>query len=80
MIMNDLESSMLSYHGIYYEKFRKIMQRTEKEALILSVLWGSTRIPAHASQTDIPDIYCGIRLSGLQRSSKQSFNMCSSVD
>ncbi len=24
---------MLSYHVIYYEKFRKVMQQTEKEAL-----------------------------------------------
>ncbi len=28
-----LEWTMLSYYVIYYEKFRKIMQRTEKEAL-----------------------------------------------
>ncbi len=26
---------MLSYYVIYYEKFRKVMQQTEKEALIL---------------------------------------------
>ncbi len=31
--MNDLEWPMLSYYEIYYEKFRKIMQWTEKEAL-----------------------------------------------
>ncbi len=34
VIMNALEWSMLSYYVIYYEKFRKIMQWTEKEALI----------------------------------------------
>ncbi len=34
MIMNDLEQPMLSYYVIYFEKFRKIMQRTEKEALM----------------------------------------------
>ncbi len=33
VIMNDLEWSMLSYYVIYYEKFRKVMQRTEKVAL-----------------------------------------------
>ncbi len=33
MIINDLEWPMLSYYVIYYEKFRKVMQRTEKEAL-----------------------------------------------
>ncbi len=32
VIMNDLEQPMLSYYVIYYEKFRKAMQRTEKEA------------------------------------------------
>ncbi len=31
--MNDLEQPMLSYYVIYSEKFRTIMQRTEKEAL-----------------------------------------------
>ncbi len=31
--MNDLEWPMLSYYVIYYEKFGKVMQRTEKEAL-----------------------------------------------
>ncbi len=31
--MNDLEQPMLSYYVIYFEKFRKIMQRTEKDAL-----------------------------------------------
>ncbi len=31
--MNDLEWSMLSYYVIYYEKFKKVMQRTKKEAL-----------------------------------------------
>ncbi len=38
-IMNDLEWPMLSCYVIYYEKFIKIMQWTEKEALtcILSV-------------------------------------------
>ncbi len=33
VIMNDLEWQMLSYYVTYYEKFRKIMQRKEKEAL-----------------------------------------------
>ncbi len=33
VIMNDLEWPMLSYYMIYYEKFRKVMQQTEKEAL-----------------------------------------------
>ncbi len=34
VIMNDLEWPMLSYYVIYYEKFRKIMKRTEKVPLI----------------------------------------------
>ncbi len=33
VIMNDLEWPMLSYYVIYYETFKKVMQRTEKEAL-----------------------------------------------
>ncbi len=33
VIMNDLEWSMLSYYVISYEKFRKVMQQTEKVAL-----------------------------------------------
>ncbi len=33
VLMNDLEWPMLSYYVIYGEKFRKIMQRTEEEAL-----------------------------------------------
>ncbi len=33
VIMNDLEWPMLSYYVIYYERFRKDMQRTEKVAL-----------------------------------------------
>ncbi len=33
VIINDLEWPMLSYYGMYYEKFRKILQRIEKEAL-----------------------------------------------
>ncbi len=33
MIMNDLESQMLSYYVIYYEKFKKVMKRIKKEAL-----------------------------------------------
>ncbi len=32
LIMNDLEWPMFSYYVIYYEMFRKVMQRTEKEA------------------------------------------------
>ncbi len=32
-IINDLECPVLSYYVIYYEKFRKVMQRTEKEVL-----------------------------------------------
>ncbi len=35
--MNDLEWPMLSYYVIYYEKLRKVMQRTEKEALAVCV-------------------------------------------
>ncbi len=31
--MNDLEWPMISYYVIYYEKFTKVMQQTEKEAL-----------------------------------------------
>ncbi len=31
--MNDLEQPMFSSHVIYFEKFRKIIQQTEKEAL-----------------------------------------------
>ncbi len=37
VIMNNLEWAMLSYYVIYYDKFRKIMQWTEKEALNLSL-------------------------------------------
>ncbi len=33
VIMNDLEQPLLSYYVIYFEKFRNVMQRTEKEAL-----------------------------------------------
>ncbi len=33
VIMNDLEWLMLSYYVVYYDKFRKIMQQTEKEVL-----------------------------------------------
>ncbi len=33
VIMNDLELPMLSYYVIYYEKSKKVMQRTGKEAL-----------------------------------------------
>ncbi len=35
VIKNHLEQPMLSYCVIYFEKFRKIMQRTEKEALTI---------------------------------------------
>ncbi len=38
VIMHDLECPMLSYYVIYYEKFRKVMQQTEKVALIISTL------------------------------------------
>ncbi len=31
---------MLSYYVIYFEKFKKVMQRTEKEALTLTGLEG----------------------------------------
>ncbi len=31
--INDLEWPMLSYYVLYYEKFRKVMQQTEKVAL-----------------------------------------------
>ncbi len=34
VIMNDSEQPMFSYYVIYSEIFRKVMQRTEKEALI----------------------------------------------
>ncbi len=37
VIMNDVERLMLSYYMIYYEKFRKAMQLTEKEALIFGI-------------------------------------------
>ncbi len=33
VIMNDLEWPMLSYYVIYDEKFKNVMQWTEKEAL-----------------------------------------------
>ncbi len=33
VIMNDLEWPMFSYYVIYYEKLKKVMQWTEKEAL-----------------------------------------------
>ncbi len=33
VFMNDLEWSMLSYYVIYYDKFRKVVHRTEKESL-----------------------------------------------
>ncbi len=32
VIINDIEWPMLSYYVIYYEKFKKVMQQTEKEA------------------------------------------------
>ncbi len=38
VIMNDLEQPIISYYVIYFEKFRKIMQRTEKEAINISQL------------------------------------------
>ncbi len=31
MIMNDLDQPMFSYYVIYFEKFRKIIQQTEKK-------------------------------------------------
>ncbi len=31
--MNDLEWAMLLYYVIYYDKFKKVMQQTEKETL-----------------------------------------------
>ncbi len=39
VIMNDLELPMLSYYVIYYEKFKKVMWQTEKEALGMFVLY-----------------------------------------
>ncbi len=36
LIMNDWEWPMLSFYVIYYEKFGKVMQRTEKVALIMN--------------------------------------------
>ncbi len=38
VIMNDLEWPMFSNYVIYYEKFRKVIQWTEKVALIISDL------------------------------------------
>ncbi len=38
VIMNDLEWPMLSYYVIYFERFRKVMQQTEKVALMYSTL------------------------------------------
>ncbi len=38
VIMNDLEWLMLSYYMVYYEKLKRIMQRREKEAWIITVL------------------------------------------
>ncbi len=38
VIMNDLEQTMLLYYVVYLEKFRKVMQRTEKEALNNNIL------------------------------------------
>ncbi len=38
VIMNDLEWPILSYYVIYYETLRKVVQRTENEALKLCVL------------------------------------------
>ncbi len=35
VIMNDLEQPMFSYYVIYFEKFRKVMQRTEKESIFI---------------------------------------------
>ncbi len=35
VIMNNLEWPMLSYYVIYGEKFKNVMQGTEKEALIM---------------------------------------------
>ncbi len=37
VIMNDLEWPNLSYYAIYYERFRKVMQQTEKVALMYLV-------------------------------------------
>ncbi len=34
VVINVLEQPMLSYYVIYFEKFRKIIQQTEKEAVI----------------------------------------------
>ncbi len=39
VIMNDLEWPVLSYYVIYYEKFKKVMQQTEKVALIIYIAW-----------------------------------------
>ncbi len=38
VIMNDLEWPMLSYYVIWHEKFRKVMQWTEKVALITLIV------------------------------------------
>ncbi len=42
VIMNVLKWPMLSYYVIYYEKFKKVMQWTEKEALKLKIIFAST--------------------------------------
>ncbi len=40
LIMNDLEWPIPSYFAVYYEKFKNVMQRAEKVALILT--WWNT--------------------------------------
>ncbi len=39
VVMNDLEWQMLSYYVIWYEKFRKVIQQTEKVAFNLIRPW-----------------------------------------
>ncbi len=46
--MNDLEWPMLSYYVIYYENFRKVMQWTEKVALITKGSYFAKYISTHA--------------------------------
>ncbi len=64
--MNDLEWQMLSQCVIYYEKFRKVMQQTEKEALIAIIAYNfsvqyceglepkSTKTILYRAQTGMP--------------------------
>ncbi len=58
--MNVLEWPMLSYYVIYYEKFKNVMQRTEKVALTDITSWriyiGDTSWPKQ-SQMEVHCLY-----------------------